>query len=389
MRAFLVNSGILGHRSVGRAIEDAMRHRPDVTAVPIDLGEGLGTGDRIVRRLMCWGGAAPSSRLDAVTLARWRREMHTGVLAARRIRAAERRHGRPDVLHFHTQATAFASIGRMRRTPSIVSLDITQRLAARDVPRGEQRWQYAACGARDRQIFRAAAAIVSTSRWAADDLMRDVPECADRVHVLPYPMSLDGFDPRWNAARRTRAQCGMPARVLFMGGDFPRKGGWQLLDVWRAIGAGAAGELHVATDWPISADAVPPGVTVHRGIRARTPEWFALWAESDMFVMPTTEEAFGIVYQEAAAAGVPAIGTDLNAVPEIVVHGETGLLVPVRDLHALAAALRRLIADPELRRRMGEAGRARAARLYDPAAYGAALAGLMDVVVTSRTSSFR
>ncbi|MDE3053140.1 MAG: hypothetical protein KGJ70_04590, partial [Gemmatimonadota bacterium] len=84
MRAFLVNSGILGHRSVGRTIQEAMRHRPDVTTVTLDLGEGLGARDRVIRRLMCWGGAAPTSRFDAVTLARWRREMHTGVLAARR-----------------------------------------------------------------------------------------------------------------------------------------------------------------------------------------------------------------------------------------------------------------------------------------------------------------
>ncbi|MDE3217286.1 MAG: glycosyltransferase family 4 protein [Gemmatimonadota bacterium] len=386
MRAFLVNSGILGHRSVGRTIQEAMRHRPDVTTVALDLGEGLGARDRVIRRLMCWGGAAPTSRFDAVTLARWRREMHTGVLAARRIRAAERRHGPADVLHFHTQATAFASIGRMRRTPSIVSLDITQRLAARDVPRGAPQWQYAACGARDRQIFRAADAIVSPSRWAADDVARDVPERAERVHVLPLPLPLGGFDARWIAARRARAGRGAPARVLFMGGDFPRKGGWDLFEAWRAIAEGATAELHVATDWPIGADAVPAGVSVHRGIRAYTPEWFALWADADVFVMPTTAEAFGIVYQEAAAAGVPAIGTDLNAVPEIIADGETGLLVPVHDPCALAAALRRLIADPDARRRMGVAARARAARLYDPASYGAAMAGLMHAAVSSRRS---
>ena len=50
-------------------------------------------------------------------------------------------------------------------------------------------------------------------------------------------------------------------------------------------------------------------------------------AGADIFVMPTRNEAFGLVFQEAAAAGVPAIGTRQNAVPEIIVDGETGLLV--------------------------------------------------------------
>ncbi len=51
--------------------------------------------------------------------------------------------------------------------------------------------------------------------------------------------------------------------------------------------------------------------------------------------MPTRNEAFGLVYQEAAAAGLPAIGTNHNAVPEIIIDGETGLLVPVGDRDAL------------------------------------------------------
>ncbi len=389
MRAFLVNSGILGHRSVGRVIGDALAQRPDVTTVRIDLAEGLTATDRVIRRLMCWGGSAATDRFAALTLARWRREMHTGLLAARRIRSAERRHGAPDVLHLHTQATAFGSIERMRRTPSIVSLDITQRLASLEVAPGMLRRQYAACAARDRAVFRGAAAIVATSRWAADDLANGQPECTDRLHVMPYPVSGEGFDAGWIDARWARAREGGPVRALFMGGDFPRKGGWALLEAWRAGAFGPAAELHVATDWPVPPPLVPPGVTVHRGVRAYTPEWLALWAAADLFVMPTTGEAFGMVFQEAAAAGIPAIGTRLNAVPEIVADGETGILVSARDAGALVAALRQLIEDPGTRRRMGTAARARATRLYDPAAYGARLAELMDRVVTSRASAPR
>jgi glycosyltransferase involved in cell wall biosynthesis len=68
---------------------------------------------------------------------------------------------------------------------------------------------------------------------------------------------------------------------------------------------------------------------------------------------------------EAMAAGLPVVASAVGGIPEIVVDGETGLIVPPRDPDALAAALRRLLDDPELRRRMGDAGRARAEEHFD------------------------
>ena len=65
------------------------------------------------------------------------------------------------------------------------------------------------------------------------------------------------------------------------------------------------------------------------------------------------------VLMEAQAFGVPVLSTDVSGIPELVIDGETGLLVPQRDPQALAAALRRLLGDEALRRRLGEAGAAR------------------------------
>ncbi|HVB31823.1 MAG TPA: glycosyltransferase family 4 protein [Gemmatimonadaceae bacterium] len=385
MRVFFVNSGILGHASVARVVGGAVASRADFTAVPLNLSEGLTTRERVVRRVMCVGPTTPASMVSGLTLARWRREMYTGHLAAGRIARAERAHGAADVLHFHTQATAFASVRRMRRTPSIVSIDITQRLASVEVPAGFRRWQYAACAARDRTVFRAARAIVATSRWAVADLARELPECADRVHVMPYPVPLDGFDAAWGQVRAARQ--GQP-RVLFMGGDFPRKGGWNLLDAWRTANLGEVAQLRVVTDWPLTADRLPPGAELRSGIRSYTPEWFALWREADIFVLPTTGEAFGMVFQEAAAAGLPSIGTNLNAIPELVVPGETGMLVPVGDVRALAEALRHLIDRADVRRAMGAAARHRIEGLCAPNAYAERLVQLVhDVKATAAAGS--
>lgn len=381
MQVGLVNSGFLGHASVARVVAAALADQPDLSVVHVNLSEALTVPERIVRQLMCWGGRSPASRADALTFARWRREWHLGALATQRLRVAERKEGLATVLHFHTQATAWASITRMHRTPSIVSIDITQRLASHEVAAGLRRWQYRACGRRDRAVFRAARAIVCASQWAANDLIGDLPECAGRIHVMPYPVPLERFASHWSAERAIRSG---PVRVLFIGGDFPRKGGWDLVKAWRAAQFGCAAELHLVTDWPLDPGKLPAGTVVHPGVRAYTREWFDQWHVADVFVLPTTGEAFGMVFQEAAAAGLPSIGTTLNAVPEVVVDGETGILVPVRDPEALVTALRQLVAHSEIRRRMGEAARQRIARISALSAYGAHLAQLMRDISTNR-----
>ena len=79
------------------------------------------------------------------------------------------------------------------------------------------------------------------------------------------------------------------------------------------------------------------------------------------------QEGFGIVFLEAAAAGVPQVAGDSGGAAEAVVHGETGLVVhEPHDPHAVAAALAELLDDPERRRRMGEAGRGSGRRRATP-----------------------
>ncbi len=77
----------------------------------------------------------------------------------------------------------------------------------------------------------------------------------------------------------------------------------------------------------------------------------------DVFALPTLREALGTVFIEAAAMGLPVVGTNVGGVPETMQAGVTGLLVPPGDPAALAGALESLLADPALRRRMGDAGR--------------------------------
>jgi glycosyltransferase involved in cell wall biosynthesis len=100
--------------------------------------------------------------------------------------------------------------------------------------------------------------------------------------------------------------------------------------------------------------------------------------------MPTRNEAFGLVFQEAAAAGIPAIGTHHNAVPEIILDGETGLLVPVGDTQKLAEAMHALIDSADLRARLGARARERIEVLSSPETYMEQLTAILEDAAHSR-----
>jgi glycosyltransferase involved in cell wall biosynthesis len=73
---------------------------------------------------------------------------------------------------------------------------------------------------------------------------------------------------------------------------------------------------------------------------------------SDLFVLPTHQEALGQAFIEAMAAGLPVIGTRVDGVPELIQDDVNGLLVPARDPAALREAIRRMVDDPQLRQRL-------------------------------------
>jgi glycosyltransferase involved in cell wall biosynthesis len=128
------------------------------------------------------------------------------------------------------------------------------------------------------------------------------------------------------------------ARLVLVGGDLEAGGAFQA-------------ELERAADRLGVRDRV-----VFAGYRADAAE---LLSDVDVFALPSWTEGLPITVLEAMARSRPVVATPVGGTPEVVADGETGLLVPPQDPTALAAALRRLLADPELRRRMGEAGRRR------------------------------
>lgn len=114
------------------------------------------------------------------------------------------------------------------------------------------------------------------------------------------------------------------------------------------------------------------------GLRRDVPE---VLRALDIFISPAIEEAFGINILEAMLMGLPVVATAVGGVPEVVLDGITGLLVPPRDPVALAAAIERLLKDQLLAERMGHDGQRRARKHFSPERYLSTLESLWETLL--------
>jgi hypothetical protein len=197
-----VNGGILGLLSYANWARQAFGHGGDVRAEHFVLSEDPPFVERAIRRVLCAHVVPNLPGWYNVDLARYRREMNAGLQARRRLLA--RGLDRFDVLHFHRQATAYASLDLMERVPAIVSIDCTQSCVLQDATTDRERWSLGFNVRRDGEIFRRARAIVSTSHWTEHELRRMYPDCAAPIHVMPNPVPLTVFDRGWPDERRRR-----------------------------------------------------------------------------------------------------------------------------------------------------------------------------------------
>lgn len=265
----------------------------------------------------------------------------------------------PDVTFYNTQVPAAIGGAAFRRYPYVVATDLTPI-------------QYDALGSLyghapdksgplksfkhnvNRNLFRGAALLLPWSAWAKESMIADYDVDPARIEVLPPGVDLTIWRPG------ERKQQG-PLRILFVGGDFERKGGPTLLRAFRALDAGSA-QLHIVTRSQLTEQ---PGVSFYNGMTPNSPELIALYQQSDVFVLASEAEAFGIAAVEATAVGLPVIASRGCALEEIVADGETGFLIESGNEGALVARLRALADDPALRLRLGQAAHQRAERYFD------------------------
>ncbi len=151
--------------------------------------------------------------------------------------------------------------------------------------------------------------------------------------------------------------------LIFVGWDFGMKGGRDLLHAFSFVRLKRP-ETTLTIVGPDSSQKIEQEGVVWKGPVRSKEELLLLYRSSDLFVMPSLRDSFGFVFLEAMTQGVPCIGTDLNAMPEIIQDGQTGYIVPLRDPGALAHAILRFYRDPSNRRRMGLAAQQRVLTRY-------------------------
>jgi glycosyltransferase involved in cell wall biosynthesis len=270
--------------------------------------------------------------------------------------AIARAHGRRpfDALFVHTSMIALLlAPDYMAKIPTVLSLDATplnydelasfygHAIAARPVEHAKLMVH--------RAVMRRAHGITTWSQWAKDSVVRDYGVQSDRVTVVHPGTTLTKFPDR--RARRERPPG--PFRILFVGGDFVRKGGDLLLQVFRRHLRGFC-ELYLVTKADVPSG---DGVHVYRNVTPHSPELLRLYADADVFALPTRADCFGVVLAEAMASSLPVVTTRVAAIPEAVADGVSGFVIDPGDGDALRDRLQRLANDPGLRVRMGENAR--------------------------------
>ncbi len=258
-----------------------------------------------------------------------------------------------DALFIHTQTIGLFSAGHMARVPTLLSLDATplnydELASSYNHKKGSAPAERAKLWAH-RAVMRKVRRFTTWSQWAKDSLVRHYGAPADKVTVIHPGTVLSNFP---HPSTRKPNHDG-PLRVLFVGGDFVRKGGDLLLEVWRSHLRGKV-ELHLVTMTDVPTE---DGVYVYRGLKPHSPELLRRYAEADVFVLPTRGDCLAVVLGEAMASMLPIITTRVGAHAEAVVDGESGFVLDVDDAEALRDRLLRMAQDRDLVARMGRRSR--------------------------------
>jgi alpha-maltose-1-phosphate synthase len=264
-------------------------------------------------------------------------------------RALERYRGRFELI---VQVQTVCGPGSDRHgLPYVVYTDNTMALTQRFYPawaalsprRAEWWMRY------EGQVCRSAAAVFTFSEFARRSVIDDYGDSPEHVISIGAGANqlLDELGAKDYATRR----------ALFVGVDFERKGGAVLLDAWRGVRERLPdAELVIAGARGEPPQPLPPGVDWVGWVdRSGLAE---LYGSASAFVLPSTFDPCPNVFREAMGYGLPCVGTDCCAIPEIIEDGRTGRIVPIGDAETLAGALIELLSDPAKAETMGRAAHA-------------------------------
>jgi len=210
---------------------------------------------------------------------------------------------------------------------------------------------------RDRQriIYQQAAGIFTMSKWLARTLVEWSEVPVEKVHAVyagtnAGVLLMEGHDNCTTfTTHKQRLDRNVRDRLLFVGRDFYRKGGDLVVKALQILRKEFNSKIYLSiagpSQWPMQGN-IPDGVNFLGNI---PPEQVAmLYFDHDLFVMPSRFEAFGIVFIEALSSGIPCIGRNEFAMPEIIEPGVTGYLLENDDPLELAELIAKALQDDQL-----------------------------------------
>jgi glycosyltransferase involved in cell wall biosynthesis len=216
-----------------------------------------------------------------------------------------------------------------------------------------------------RFVFGRAASLLALSEQWRNDLLRISPSSS--VEVLPNAVELPATGLRGTPDARTPKDA---ARLLFLGRLGERKGTFDLVRAFARIGGRyPRAVLTCAGDGAVE-EVGALARELGLGERVMCPGWLSVeqargaLAGAQIFVLPSYAEGVPMALLEAMARGLAIVTTPVGGIPAVIESERDGLLVPPGDIEALADALSRLLADEELRARLGRAARERIAREF-------------------------
>jgi colanic acid/amylovoran biosynthesis glycosyltransferase len=266
----------------------------------------------------------------------------------------------PALLHAHFGRDALAALPIVDR----LGVPLVVTFWGFDITMNETRSRYAKNRPR---VFAKAAIVVACSRFIRDQLIaKSCPP--EKIVVHHVGIDVDKFTPTPDRPRRPW--------VLFVGRLVPKKGVDHLI---RAMGRiqdrHPAAKLLIAGDGPLRGELERLAASRLRNYRflgrQKPSQVQSLMSSAQLSCVPSVvapsgdAEGLPLVVLEAMAMGLPVISFAPGGVTDAILDGETGLLAPERDEDALAVHLDRALGDPELCRRMGDAGRARVREHFD------------------------
>ncbi len=283
-----------------------------------------------------------------------------------------------DVRFFNTQVPAVIAGNMSRNPPYVLATDITplqydamgsyydHRNGGRGIVSDYKHRQNV-------KTFQNAAYILPWSSWAGKSLVADYGVDDQKIKVIAPGVNLE----TWRPAIMSESH---PIRILFVGGDLVRKGGLVLLEAFQELSKiFPSDQLELLL---VTRSAVQParGVSVFSNCLPNSPELIRLYQSSDLFVLPSYAEAFGIAAVEATASGLPVLATNIGGLTDIVEDGKNGFFIEPGEVKPLLEKLVYLVENPDIRHEMSRASRARAEQYFDASRNAAQISQILHDV---------